>query len=77
MNAQFTDTQRLNFIEKHKIEPRFSDFHQYWILGTYISNGQYHHWARNADLRMAIDEAMKLERNIDIENKLVEKLNEN
>lgn len=25
MNEQFTDTQRLNFIEKHKIEPRFCD----------------------------------------------------
>ncbi|MEG9481268.1 hypothetical protein V6W59_03100 [Mannheimia sp. HC-2023] len=53
-----TDTERLDFIEKHKLYPYWSDAREQWIIGTYEINGGYFHWARNTYLRTAIDDAM-------------------
>lgn len=53
-----TDTERLDFLEKRKIEIRWSEIHEQWVLGTYESNGGFFHWARNADLRTAIDDSI-------------------
>lgn len=64
-----TDTERLDFIEKHKAEPRWSEVHQQWIIGTYEINGGYFHWARNTYLRTALDEAMKEMRRLSNENR--------
>lgn len=53
-----TDTERLDFIEKHKMEIRYADFAREFVIGTYEGNGGFFHWGRNTDLRTAIDEAM-------------------
>ncbi|QLB40843.1 hypothetical protein [Mannheimia pernigra] len=54
-----TDTERLDFLEKQKIETRWSEIHEQWVLGTYEGNGGFFHWARNPDLRTAIDETAR------------------
>lgn len=54
-----TDTERLDFIEKHKMEIRYADIAKQFVIGRYEENGQYKHWAKNADLRTAIDEAIQ------------------
>ncbi|HHW7522403.1 TPA: hypothetical protein ACU18W_001623 [Mannheimia haemolytica] len=53
-----TDTKRLDFIEKHKMEIRYADIAGKFVIGSYEAGG-FFHWSKNADLRTAIDEAMK------------------
>lgn len=63
-----TDTERLDFIEKHKMEIIYSNHLAEYSIATYESGGGYFHWARNTDLRTAIDEAMKEMRGLSNEN---------
>lgn len=53
-----TDTERLDFIEKHKLETFWTDGLDEWSIATYSCNG-YFYLSANSDLRTAIDEAMK------------------
>lgn len=53
-----TDTERLDFIAKHKMEIRYADIAGKFVIGSYEAGG-FFHWGKNADLRTAIDEAMQ------------------
>ncbi|MDW0881363.1 hypothetical protein P2J43_14355 [Mannheimia haemolytica] len=58
--GKMTDTERLDFIAQRKLDVRYSDLVDEFIIASYTKpHEQYFHWARNADLRTAIDEAMK------------------
>lgn len=52
-----TDTERLDFIAKHKMEIRYADIAGKFVIGSYEAGG-FFHWARNTDLRTAIDDAI-------------------
>lgn len=55
-----TDTERLDFIEKHKLDVRYSDLVDEFIIASHTKpHEQYFHWSRNYDLRKAIDKAMR------------------
>ncbi|HDL4690567.1 TPA: hypothetical protein PXA26_001653 [Mannheimia haemolytica] len=54
-----TDTKRLDFIKKHKMEIRYNGLSDEFFISNHAENSQHFRMARNADLRTAIDEAMK------------------
>lgn len=54
-----TDTERLDFIQKHKVESYYVDLSEEFVIVIYKGNGRFLHLARNTDLRTAIDEAMQ------------------
>ncbi|AHG72992.1 hypothetical protein X781_8440 [Mannheimia sp. USDA-ARS-USMARC-1261] len=44
-----TDTERLNFIAERKLDVRYSDLVDGFIIASYTKpHEQYFHWARNA-----------------------------
>ncbi|MDW1015390.1 hypothetical protein P2K15_13895, partial [Mannheimia haemolytica] len=67
-----TDTERLDFIAQRKLDVRYSDLVDEFIIASYTKpHEQYFHWARNADLRTAIDEAMKEMRGLNNAKQLI------
>lgn len=52
-----TDTERLDFIERNKLEIRYADIAGQFVIGSYEAGG-FFHWGRSTDLRTAIDDAI-------------------
>lgn len=53
-----TDTERLDFIEKHEMDIGYIEFTDEFVIGSYETDG-FIQFGRDKDLRTAIDKAVK------------------